>query len=128
MKKGLMLFALALASSAAAACPAKPGYAANGLVRLPTVVKITCKGSLYEEFKSMTPSAKWLEVLYVPLSKQGANGLATVLQNIQANGYKEIYKKKTDKALIYQYQKGNKIIVSMTGQDAAAMYMILSGK
>lgn len=128
MKKALGMFAVALLSIASAACPGKPGYAANGLVKLPAGVNVTCEGAVYREFKSMVTGEKWGEVLYVPRTSQGAASLGKVIKMIEAKGYKEISRKKTDEMLIIRFRKNDVVLTSIRSEDREAMYMVLTGK
>ncbi|MFD1731048.1 hypothetical protein ACFSC4_08150 [Deinococcus malanensis] len=122
------MFAVALLSMASAACPAKPGYAANGLVKLPAGVNLTCEGAVYREFKSLVTGEGWGEVLYVPRTSQGAASLTKIVKMITAKGYKEISRKKTEQMLIIRFKKNNVVLTSIRSEDREAMYMVLTGK
>ncbi|AHX26529.1 hypothetical protein, precursor [Deinococcus deserti VCD115] len=128
MKQALALFAVALLSIASAACPTKPGYAANGLVKLPPGVNVTCEGAVYREYRSMVSGESWGEVLYVPRTSKGAASLTRVVKMITAKGYKEISRKKTDQMLIIRFRKNDAVLTSMRSEDREAMYMVLTGK
>lgn len=116
-----------LLTSAALACPAKPGYVANSLFRAPGNLTAIC-GPLYLAFQNSLKGAKWTEMYALAAGQPGDAQLARLLTAIQKSGYRQARVQRQARSQVYLFTRGEHSITAVTGVSGPVRYVALAGQ
>lgn len=126
MIKKTLLFVFLLVFSVSLACPIKPGFVANGLIR-DTVRLIPMCGKLPPGLLQVPEGVTWHELYGFGTTPTQKLKLVTLNAAIRAQGFKQVNTSKTDKLEVYQYAKDDKTVSILIYPYKTALFLSISG-
>lgn len=126
MHKLVVAVCLAFASTALACSP--KGYAANGAVKLPAGMALTCQGKLVDDARDVVKSAQWVEVVTGPYTTKSAQLMGELLNRLEQAGYARQSVKKGKGDIVFKYTKQDREIDALIVPSTARAYMVMIGK
>ena len=112
--------------SAAAACPVKPGFVANGQV-VDNLRLVPVCGQVPKELSVRPEGTTWLEIFAFSPSATNNIKLLTLKAALRARGYTQFNEGKKGRDELYQFAKGNKYVVLSTLSYNGARFLHVAG-